>query len=140
MDVFALEIVTPEGRLTTAEVEFVEIPGVDGELGIYAGHTPLLTALSTGELRVYLRTEIAYYAVAGGYVEVRPELVRVVATFACAGEDEARIEDACQRAKTALEVAENEPDDVIKGEVQALKHELVKLAGAHRKRRPAQGK
>lgn len=140
MDYFALEIVTPEGRLTAADVELVEIPGVGGELGVYAGHTPFLTALGTGELRVYRPAEMTTYIVSGGYVEVRPDHMRVLAAFASAGEESTHIDEACERAKQSLERAQQEPPDVIKGEVEALKNELVKKAEAHRFKRASHGK
>ena len=132
---FVLEIVTPEGRLAAAEVELVEFPSGAGELGIYAGHTPLLVALGVGELRVYLKDEIQTYAVAGGYVQARPDFVRIAAIFASAGEEESRIEQACQRAQTALETAANEPPAVIQAELADLRLEMAKIAEDRRKKR-----
>jgi F-type H+-transporting ATPase subunit epsilon len=137
---FALEIVTPEGRLTTAEVDLVEFPSSAGDLGIYAGHTPLLVALGVGELRVYLRDEVQTYAVAGGCVQARPDFVRIAAIFASPGEEESRIEQACQRAQAALETAANEPAAVIQAELADLRLEMVKMAEDRRKKRNPRGR
>ena len=137
---FALEIVTPEGRLAAVEVELVEFPSGAGELGIYAGHTPLLVALGVGELRVYLRDEIQTYAVAGGYVEARQDFVRIAAIFAAADEEALRIDQACQRAQTALETAAAEPPSVIQAELADLRLEMAKMAEDRRKKRGARGR
>lgn len=140
MDLFALDIVTPEWHKTLTEVELVEIPSIDGDLGVYAGHAPLLTGLSVGEMRVYQNNEITCYALAGGFAEVRPERMRIVATFATPGEDDARIEEACLRAKSALETAENENPAVIQAEVESLKFEMLKLSEELRRKRISRGK
>ena len=140
MESFALEIVTPEGRLATEEVELVEFPGSAGEMGIYAGHTPLLVALGVGEMRVHRRGEVEHYAVAEGYVQIRPDFVRVAATFASTGEEEAHIEKACQRAKNALETAARESPAVIKGELESIKNQLVRIAEHRLHHRVGRGK
>ena len=77
-----LEIVSPEGRVFTDEVDMVVVPGVDGELGILPHHTPLVTALGTGELRIRRAGTSQYMLISGGFVEVRPDKVVIMAFVA----------------------------------------------------------
>ncbi len=77
-----LEIVSPEGRVFTDEVDMVVVPGVDGELGILPHHTPLVTALGTGELRIRRAGTTQYMLISGGFVEVRPDKVVIMAFVA----------------------------------------------------------
>jgi F-type H+-transporting ATPase subunit epsilon len=130
---FYLELVTPEGRVFNAPVDMVELPTMAGELGIYPGHVPLLADVSVGELRIHTQTEIQYYALAGGYVQIFPSFMRIVASFACAGEDETQIDVACRRAQTALEQAQAEDPALVAAELRDLRRELVVLS-THKKR------
>ena len=77
-----IEIVTPRRRVLSEEVDEVVLPGVLGELGVLPGHTPLLTALGTGPLRTITSGRSAVLAVAGGFAEVLPERVTVLAMVA----------------------------------------------------------
>ena len=77
-----LEIVSPEGRVFTDQVDMVVVPGVDGELGILPHHTPLVTALGTGELRIRRAGTIQFMLISGGFVEVRPDKVVIMAFVA----------------------------------------------------------
>lgn len=131
---FYLELVTPEGRVFNAPVDMVELPTMSGELGIYPGHVPLLADVAAGELRVHVQSEIQYFALAGGYVQVFPSFMRIVASFACSGEDEAQIESACERAQAALERAQSEDPALVAAELRDLRRELVSLSG--RKKHP----
>ena len=130
-----LEVVTPEGLFLKQPVDMIEFPSEAGELGILGGHVPILTSLATGELRVYQTGRIDYYAVAGGYVQVLPELVRVVATFAITGAAETEIDAACQRAKSALETAAAEDPALIAAEIASLKGALIRLSQQRPKKR-----
>jgi F-type H+-transporting ATPase subunit epsilon len=81
-DHLLLELVTPERRVLSEEVVEVRIPGVLGELGVLPGHTPLLTALGTGPL-AYTRAGVEHrLAVQGGFAEVLPDRVTVLARVA----------------------------------------------------------
>ena len=77
-----LEIVSPEGRVFTDEVDMVVVPGIDGELGILPHHTPLVTALGTGELRIRRAGTSQFMLISGGFVEVRPDKVVIMAFVA----------------------------------------------------------
>ena len=74
-----LEIVTPDHSLVTDKVDEVVAPAADGYLGILPGHTPLLATLKVGELWYRIGQEKHYLAIAGGFVEVLPDRVTVLA-------------------------------------------------------------
>lgn len=81
-DRLLLELVTPERRVLSEEVVEVRIPGILGELGVLPGHTPLLTALGTGPL-AYTQAGVEHrLAVQGGFAEVLPDRVTVLARVA----------------------------------------------------------
>ena len=99
-----LEIVTPERPLVDAVVDEVTLPGVEGELGILPGHTPLLTVLKVGVLS-YRRGESRHYvAVANGFAEALADRVTVLAQVAERGEeiDVAKAQAAQERAQQRL--------------------------------------
>jgi F-type H+-transporting ATPase subunit epsilon len=96
-----LEIVTPERPLVRETVDEVTLPGVEGELGILPGHTPLLTVLKVGVLMYRRGEDRQYVAVAHGFAEALADRVTVLAQVAEKAED---IDVA--KAKAALERAE----------------------------------
>lgn len=101
-------ILTPEKTVYQGDVDMVVAPGVDGEVGIMPLHTPLVTPLKIGELRVKHGDEQDYIAVAGGYLEVREDVLTVLAEDA---EIASQIDlEAAERAKAEAEreVAEAE--------------------------------
>ena len=100
-----LEIVSPERRAYTDEVDEVIVPGVDGQLGILPHHTRLITALGTGELRIKKGGTEQSLLISGGFVEVRPDKVVVMADLAEHSDeiDEARAVEARKRAEAELE-------------------------------------
>lgn len=74
-----LQLVSPERMLVDEQVDEVQIPGLDGYLGVLPGHAPLLSALKPGVLRYRKGSELKTLAIYGGFVEVQPEHVRVLA-------------------------------------------------------------
>jgi F-type H+-transporting ATPase subunit epsilon len=78
-DTFQIEVVTPEKLVLDQQAEFAEIPGKDGYLGVLAGHAALLGELGEGALKVTTGGQTREITVAGGYVEVRDNHVRVLA-------------------------------------------------------------
>ena len=122
-----LEIVTPEGRAYEGRSDLVELPTVSGELGILPGHVPLFAELGTGEIRIHRNGAIDTFAVTGGYLQVGPTSVRILAHFASAGEDEARIDDACLRAQDALEMAGDLSPEQITEDLTALRGEMLRM-------------
>ena len=84
---FRLQIVTPEKVEFDEEVEVVVAPGIDGELGIMAGHLPLITRLKIGVLRILTASEEITMAVSEGYMEVTRDKVLILAEAANARGD-----------------------------------------------------
>ena len=105
-----LQIVTPERMLVHEQVDEVEIPGADGYFGVLPGHTPLLAALSVGELWYRKGQEKTYLSIVHGFAEVLPDRVTILAQLAEHPDeiDVARAEAARQRASERL----NQKSDV----------------------------
>ena len=82
-----LEIVTPSRRVVEVEVDEVRLPGALGEMGVLPGHIPLLTSLAAGPLTYFDGSSQTRYAVQGGFAEVLPDRVTVLATVAELPED-----------------------------------------------------
>jgi F-type H+-transporting ATPase subunit epsilon len=104
-DSFELEVATPERLLVREDVTEAQVPGKDGYLGILPGHAPLLGLLGTGFLSYRAGTRRRYLSVHGGFLEVLPDHVRVLADAAERAED-IDIERAREELRRAL-------DDVI---------------------------
>ena len=111
---FRLEIVSAERSLFSGEANFVVVPGVDGELGIFPNHTPLLTKIKPGTLKFHAKdeSEETLFFVAGGFLEVQPAVVTVLADTVVRGEeiDQARAEELRRNAEEAISKA---PEDKI---------------------------
>jgi F-type H+-transporting ATPase subunit epsilon len=99
-----LEVVTQEKRLFSGDVDMVVAPGGEGELGILPHHAPLLTTLREGVLRVKRGGGEEYFSIGGGFMEVQPDHVIVLADVAEKAEDIdiARAEEAKRRAEQML--------------------------------------
>lgn len=102
---FNLNVVSAERKIFDGQVTSVRVSGVEGELGIYAGHTPLLTAIKPGMVKFTFsdgKEELIY--VSGGFLEVQPTIVTVLADTAIRGEelDEQRILAAKRKAEEGL--------------------------------------
>ena len=99
-----LEIVTPEQKIYSDDVDSVVIPGVEGELGVLPEHVPLMTQLLPGELRVLKGGEELRLAVGEGFVEIGPDKVAVLTDMAVKESeiDESAAEDAVKRAEEAM--------------------------------------
>jgi F-type H+-transporting ATPase subunit epsilon len=82
-----LEIVTPSRRVVEVAVDEVRLPGVLGEMGVLPGHIPLLTSLAAGPLTYFDGSTVVRYAVQGGFAEILPDRVTVLATVAEAPAD-----------------------------------------------------
>ena len=104
MPTLRLEIVTPEAKTFSDDVDLVTMPGLDGEMGILAGHMPLLTQIRPGELRVTKGKEEFSIAVGDGFVEITGEKISVLTDLAIRAEeiDESKAEEARHRAEEAL--------------------------------------
>src|SRR2546430_7327473 len=109
MSTLRLEIVTPEEKIYSEDVEMVTLPGSEGELGVYPKHVPLLTTLVPGELRVIKNGRETALAIGEGFVEIRTDAVSVLTDMALESEkiDVAAAEAAVERAKAAVEEKQN---------------------------------
>ena len=109
-----LEIVTPERLAYSDTVDAVNLPGIEGELGVLPHHTPLVSMLGLGELRIRKDGEIETFAIAGGFLQVRPDKVVVMAEMAdlAAEIDLEKAEQARREAERALEVGFHEGADL----------------------------
>jgi F-type H+-transporting ATPase subunit epsilon len=99
-----VELVTAEGRILSEEADFVLAPGIDGDLGVLPHHIPLLTPLRTGQVTVRNGDAEHVLFVAGGFLEVLPDKVTILADAAERAEDidETRAEEARKRAQELL--------------------------------------
>ncbi|MBF8266044.1 MAG: F0F1 ATP synthase subunit epsilon [Dehalococcoidia bacterium] len=130
-----LEIVTAEKLIYSEDVDMVVAPGVDGYLGILPHHTPLMTMLNPGELRIKNGGEEIEMAITGGFMEVRPDKVVVLADAAERAEeiDIARAEAAKKRAEERL--AGKVPEGDLLRAQASLMRALMRLKVAEKRRR-----
>src|SRR5207244_7831637 len=130
------EIVTPEEKIYSEDVDMVTWAGAEGELGVYPKHVPVLTTLKPGELRVVKDGRETVMAVGEGFVEIKADGVSVLTDMALEPEkiDIAAAEKAVERAQAAMK------EDHTAEEVAAIQASLQKeLAQLHVKRRRHHG-
>ena len=135
MDTIRLEVVTAERVVFSDDVDVVVAPGVEGQLGILPHHAPLMTMLQPGELVVRKGGEEQDIAVSGGFLEVRPDRVIVLADAAERAEeiDEARAEAAMRRAQERLK--ERAPGLQTAEAEAELRRALIRLQVAKRRKK-----
>lgn len=135
MSPIRLEVVTAERVVFSEDVETVVAPGIEGQLGILPHHAPLMTILHTGELRVRKSGEEFSLVISGGFFEVRPDRIIVLADVAERAEeiDLSRAEEAKRRAQEELK---RRPPGVDLAQAEAALHRaLIRLkVGGRRKR------
>ena len=139
MATLKLDIVTAERVVFSEDVDVVVAPGVEGQLGILPHHTPLMTMLQPGELRVRKGGEEFFLAISGGFLEVRPDRVIVLADAAERVEeiDVARAEEAKRRAQEQL--SQRAPDVDLAQAEAGLRRSLARLEVAQRRRKRKSG-
>jgi len=130
-----LDIVTAEQLVYSDDVDLVVAPGIDGEMAILPRHAPLMTMLQPGELRVRKGGEETFMVVTGGFLEVRPDHVTILADAAERAEDidAARAEEAKRRAEERLSGKLTETD-MARAEA-ALRRSLTRLRVVEKRRR-----
>ncbi len=123
-----LSIITPERRVYVEDVDMVIAPGVEGQLGILPHHAPLITALTQGELRVKRGDEEESFAIGGGYLEVQPDGVTILANTAEHAEeiDLERAEAARRRAEARLRDRTQEKVDFARAEA-SLRRAMIRI-------------
>jgi len=121
-----VDVVSAEASIYSGEAEFVVLPGEAGELGIYPQHTPLITRIKPGTVRIKPADggEEELIFVAGGVLEVQPRIVTVLADTAIRGHDldEAKATEALKRAEEARAKAQD------KLEIAAVEAEYAMMA------------
>src|SRR5262245_10667520 len=100
-----LEIVTPDGTAFSEDVEMVTLTGIEGQMGVYPQHVPLLTQMVPGEIIVRKDGKETFMAVGEGMIEVTADHVSLLTDMAIASEhiDEAKAEEARRRAEARLQ-------------------------------------
>ncbi len=127
-----LEIVIPDGTAYSDDVEMVTLPGVEGQMGVYPLHVPLMTQMVPGEIIVRKDGHDQFLAVGEGLIEIMGDHVSVLTDMAIAAEkiDEAKVEEARRRAEARLQ--EKLSDEEVASVNASLARSLAQL---HVKRR-----
>jgi len=127
-----LEIITPDAAAYSADVDMVTLPGIEGQMGIYPHHVPLMTQMVPGEIIVHKDGQDYSLAVGEGMVEIMADHVSILTDLAIAAEhiDEAKVEEARQRAEARLQ--EKLSDEEVAATNSSLARSLAQL---HVKRR-----
>lgn len=138
MATIKLDIVTAEKLVLSDEADFVVAPGSMGELGILPQHAPLLSTLEVGEVRVTKAEEEYSFFISGGFIEILPEQITILANTAERAEniDEARANEARDRAEELM-AQKGENVDFAQAEA-SLKRAAVRLK-VMQKRRASRG-
>ena len=131
-----LEIVTPEKLAYQDEVDSVQLPGSEGELGVLPHHAPLISTLGAGELRLRKGGQEESFAIVGGFLQVLPDKVVVMAETAdMASEiDLEKAQEARRQAEAALESGYHEGADLATARA-ALQQALIRIRVAERRHR-----
>ncbi|MFO7747065.1 MAG: F0F1 ATP synthase subunit epsilon [Orrella sp.] len=139
MSSIKVDVVSAEQSLFSGEAKFVSLPGESGELGVLPGHTPLITRVRPGTVKIVMTddTEESIF-VAGGLLEIQPNHVTVLSDTAirAADLDEAKAEEARRQAEETLRNAKDKTDIAT---VQAELEMLAAQALAARKLRSGRG-
>jgi F-type H+-transporting ATPase subunit epsilon len=134
MPTLKLEIITPSAKLFSDDVEMVTLTGIDGEMGIYPAHMPLMTQLVAGEITARKDSQNIHMAVGDGFVQITSGRVAILTDMAIKAEDidEAAAEQARQRAEARL--AEKLGDEETATVQASLLHALTQLKIKQRRR------
>ena len=129
-----LEIVTPDARAFSDDVDMVVLPGIEGEMGIYPNHVPLMTQLKPGELRLLKGGKETALAVGEGFVEISQTKVSVLTDLAIeeSAIDEQAVQKAIERAQAALAEKQHMNDEEIATVEATISKSMAQL---HVKRR-----
>jgi F-type H+-transporting ATPase subunit epsilon len=127
-----LEIVTPEAVALSEDVDMVMLPGVEGELGVYPQHVPLLTQLAPGVVVAHKGDQVLTFAVSEGFAEITGHRVSLLTDLAVSAEaDQAEAEAARERAEARLR--ERSGDEQAAAVEAAVVNTLAMLKGRRRR-------
>ena len=131
-----IEIVTPERLAYSDTVDSVQLPGSEGELGVLPHHAPLISTLGVGELRIRKGGQEESFAIVGGFLQVRPDKVVVLAETADMSSeiDLEKAQEARREAEKALESGYHEGADLAAARA-ALQQALLRIRVAERRYR-----
>ena len=132
MATIKVDVVSAEESIFSGDAELVSLPGQPGELGILPGHVPLITLIRPGFVRIHLpgKQEVEQVFVAGGVLEVQPDMVTVLADTAVRSKDldEAKAAKALEDARALRQKATGELEIAkLEAEMAALAAELVAI-------------
>ena len=135
-DTLKLEIVTPESKIYSEDVEMVTLPGSEGEAGIYPNHVPLMTQVQAGEIIVKRGGNEEVVAVGEGFAEVTGDHVAILTDNAANSEDidEATAEDARAKAEQRLAEGGDISEDEARALNQAIFYSEAQIKAKRRKR------
>ena len=130
-----LEIVTPEAKIYSDDVDMVTLTGVEGEMGIMPNHVPMMTQLVAGEIVAQKGRDTIFLAVGDGFVQVTGDRVAILTDMAIRADDidEARAEEARRRAEARL--AEKITDEEAARVNAALAHAAIQLKVKRQRRK-----
>ena len=134
MATLKLEIVTPETTTYSEDVDMVTLPGVEGEMGIYPNHVPLMTQIVSGEITARKGGQDYHLAVGEGFAEITGNRVAILTDMAICAEniDEAKAEEARKRAEARLSEKLNDEESALVS--ASLAHSLTQLKVKRRQR------
>ena len=135
MPTLKLEIVTPEAKIYSEDVDMVTLPGIEGEMGIYPMHIPLMTQIAHGEIIARKGGVDHYLATGEGFVQITGDRVAILTDMAIKADDidEAKAEEARKKAEARL--AEKLTDEETATVQAALLHSMTQLNVKRRTRR-----
>ncbi len=135
MATLKLEIVTPEAKIYSEDVDMVTLPGVEGEMGVYPMHIPLMTQIAHGEIVAKKGGVDHYLATGEGFVQITGDRVAILTDMAIKADDidEAKAEEARKKAEARL--AEKLTDEETATVQAALLHSMTQLNVKRRNRR-----
>ncbi len=104
MATLKLEIITPQAKILSEDADFVQIPAVEGDMGIFPQHETTVTEIKAGELLITRQGRVEAMAIGEGFVEIRPDSVAILTDGAVSEKDidEAKAEAAVKRAEELL--------------------------------------
>jgi F-type H+-transporting ATPase subunit epsilon len=130
-----LEIVTPEATTYSEQVDMVTLPGVEGEMGIFPMHVPLMTQIVPGEIIVRKNNQDFFLAVGEGFVEITSDAVSILTDMAIKAQDidETKADEARKRAEARL-TGEKLSAEEVASVTASLAHSLAQLKVKRRQR------
>jgi F-type H+-transporting ATPase subunit epsilon len=136
MRTFQLEIVTPDGRTFQGPVESLVLPAWEGQLGVMPGHEPLIAVMKPGAMRFHADGKDEWLAVSGGFAEIGPKKVVVLAETAemASAIDAARAKASAGSKQAGLQAGAMNEDQIAKMQASLLK-ELVRMRVAEKAKR-----